>query len=173
MIADNTERYGLVSRTFHWLVAFLALWQFLKLGDRIGEGEHWVGETLVPWHVSIGTVILLLMLLRTGWALSQASQRPPHLPPFAGLAKAAHILMYVLLLLLPVTGTLYVVGGGHGLKSFGVVLIAEGDKIPWMEWVGDLHGPIAWALLALIIGHILMALHHHFARGDGTLRRMA
>ncbi len=28
----------------HWLMAFLIGWQLLKFGDRIAEGEHWIGQ---------------------------------------------------------------------------------------------------------------------------------
>lgn len=42
-------------------MAVLVGWQFLKFFDRIAEGEHWVGQTLVPWHISIGTLFLLLI----------------------------------------------------------------------------------------------------------------
>src|SRR3546814_19411404 len=37
---DSRSRYGTVSRAFHWLMALLIVWQFLKLGDRIAEGEQ-------------------------------------------------------------------------------------------------------------------------------------
>lgn len=64
MLCDTRERYGSVSRFFHWLMAVLLIWQFLRFGQRIAEGEHWVGQTLVPWHVSIGATLLVLIVLR-------------------------------------------------------------------------------------------------------------
>lgn len=54
---DSKARYGTISRILHWGMAFLIFWQALKIFDRIDDGEHWVGETLVPWHVSIGTLL--------------------------------------------------------------------------------------------------------------------
>src|SRR5690606_10061343 len=68
MTPDSKERYGTVSKWFHWLMGGLIIWQFLKLGDRISEGEHWIGQTLVPWHVSIGALLLVLIVLRIFWA---------------------------------------------------------------------------------------------------------
>jgi cytochrome b561 len=59
---DSTTRYGSITRVFHWLVALLIGWQMMKFFDRISEGEHWVGQTLVPWHVSIGTLAALLIV---------------------------------------------------------------------------------------------------------------
>jgi len=33
------------------------------------------------------------------------------------------------------------------------------------------HSPLAWALAVLTVGHIVIALFHHFIRRDDTLRR--
>ncbi len=173
MTGDSKERYGVISRLFHWGMAFLIAWQLLKIFDRINDGEHWVGETLVPFHVGIGSVLLVLVLLRIVWALSQRKNRPEQDPATAGLVKLGHFLLYAAMVLMPVTGVMSIVGRGYRWAPFGVELIAKGDKIPWMASVGSLHSPIAWILLAMIIGHIGIAFFHHFGKRDGVLRRMA
>src|SRR5690606_10318409 len=119
MIEDSRQRYGKVSVIFHWLMAFLICWQLLKLGDRIAEGEHWIGQTLVPWHISIGTLLLGLIVLRLFWVASQRRHRPVQNPATALLVKAGHGLLYAGMLLLPLTGVLTMVGGGYGLTAFG------------------------------------------------------
>ena len=81
MRRDTPQRYGTVSRLLHWLMAILVLWQALKLFDRIDDGEHWIGQTLVPWHLSIGSLLLLLIVLRIIWALRNVRHRPPAPPP--------------------------------------------------------------------------------------------
>lgn len=172
MIEDSMKRYGKVSIAFHWVMAALIGWQLFKLGDRIAEGEHWIGRTLVPWHISIGTLLFGLILLRLLWVASQRHHRPEHDPSTARLVRAGHGLLFAGMLAMPVTGILAMVGGGYGLTAFGVDLIAKGEKVPWAAALGDLHSPIAWALTALIIGHIGMALYHHFVRRDDTLRRI-
>ena len=68
MIHDSRERYGALTKLLHWSMALLVFWQLLKFGDRIFDGEHWVGQTLVPWHVSIGSLMLLLILRRLCWS---------------------------------------------------------------------------------------------------------
>jgi len=117
MILDSAKRYGLVSRVLHGAMGLLILWQLLKFFDRIAEGEHWVGQTLVPWHLSIGALLLLLAVLRTGWALSQLPNRPRHDPATAWLVKAGHLALYLAMLALPVTGVLYMLGNGYGLEG--------------------------------------------------------
>jgi cytochrome b561 len=172
MLHDNNRIYGKVSRFFHWLMAILIIWQLFKLGDRIADGEHWIGQTLVPWHVSIGTVLLVLVLLRIMWAFTQRKQRPLQNPATAFLVKAGHFLLYACMVLMPVTGILYMVGKGYGLKAFDVQIIARGAEIEWAAAIGGLHSPIAWLLVLLVLGHIGIALIHHFIKRDDTLRRM-
>ena len=172
MINDSKERYGSVSKILHWLMAVLIGWQLLKFGDRITEGEHWIGQTLVPWHVSIGTLILGLIVLRILWVISQRQHRPRQNPATALLVKVGHGLLYAGMLLMPITGVMVMLGGGHGLSAFGVGIIAEGEEIAWAASLGSLHSPLAWVVAALTIGHIGIALIHHFFQRDDTLTRM-
>lgn len=44
---DSKERYGSITRIFHWGMALLIIWQFMKFFDRINDGEHWIGENIV------------------------------------------------------------------------------------------------------------------------------
>lgn len=169
---DSKERYGSITRIFHWGMALLLGWQLLKFFDRISDGEHWVGQTLVPWHVSIGTLLMLLIVLRIIWAATQRGNRPEQDPATATLVKVGHFLMYAAMLLMPLTGILTMAGKGYGLKAFGVQLIEKGAETSWMASVGALHSPIAWLLLLMVVGHIGIALVHHFGKKDGVLRRM-
>lgn len=172
MINDNKQRYGSISRIFHWVMAILIGWQVMKFFDRINDGEHWVGETLVPWHISIGATILVLVVLRLFWVAKQRGNRPEQDPATVVLVRLGHGLMYAGMLLLPITGILTMIGGGYGLAPFGIQLAAEGEEIPWMATVGSLHSPIAWILLVLILGHIAVALFHGLVKKDGVLQRM-
>jgi len=172
MTTDTKARYGSISRLFHWGMAVLIGWQLLKLFDRIDDGEHWVGQTLVPWHISIGSLLLLLVILRIVWAAKQKNNRPEQDPATATLVAVGHFLLYAAMVLLPLTGLCVMVGNGYGWAPFGIRLIAQGDEIPWMASLGGLHSPIAWLLLIMILGHIGIAMVHHFVKKDGVLRRM-
>lgn len=172
MTGDSKARYGTISRTFHWGMAFFIAWQLLKMFDRVNEGEHWVGQTLVPWHISIGSLLLLLIVLRIAWALSQRRNRPEQDPATAALVKTGHFLLYAALLLMPLTGVLTMIGKGYGWSPFGIQLVAKGEEIAWMANLGSVHSPLAWLLLIMIIGHIGIALVHQFVKKDGVLQRM-
>jgi cytochrome b561 len=153
-------------------MAVLIVLQFMKLGDRINDGDHWIGNNIVPWHLSVGATILVLAILRVWWAVRQGPQRPqPEAAP--GMVKLWHRLLYACMLLLPVLGVTARLGGGYGLTFFGVNVVARTDvKIPWLEAIGSLHSPIAWLFVFLVIGHIAAALFHHFVKRDRTLLRM-
>ncbi|MCA1798072.1 MAG: cytochrome b [Xanthomonadaceae bacterium] len=172
MLGDTRERYGSVSRFFHWLMSVLLIWQFLRLGHRINDGEHWIGETLVPWHVSIGVTLLVLIVLRMLWVSTQLDKRPLADPVHPVAVRTGHFLLYAAMLLMPVTGILYMLGKGYGLKVFGMQLVARGTEVSWALPIGELHSPIAWFLLVMVLGHIGIALYHHFIKRDQVLRRM-
>lgn len=172
MKVDTKESYGSISKWFHWGMGVLIVWQFLKFFDRIDDGEHWVGQTLVSWHISIGSLLLLLIVLRIAWALSQRSHRPVQNPATAFLVKIGHFLMYAAMALLPITGVFTMIGNGFGWAPFGIQLVAQGEEIAWMASLGSVHSPIAWLLLIMVIGHISIALVHHFVKKDGVLQRM-
>lgn len=174
MINDTRERYGVISRIFHWLMAVLIGLQILKLSERLGEGEHWIGQNIVPWHVSIGALLLLLVMLRLSWALIQGDRRPEQTGSTAMWARLVHFLLYAGMVLLPLTGIARLLGLGYGLKAFGLQLIAaSGAKTPVLISFSQLHAPISWIFITLIVGHVGAALFRHLVCRDGTLYRMA
>ncbi|MDY0251279.1 MAG: cytochrome b [Gammaproteobacteria bacterium] len=170
---DSKERYGSITRIFHWGMALLIIWQFMKFFDRINDGEHWIGENIVSWHVSIGSLLLVLIVLRLIWAATQKNNRPEQDPSTAFLVKAGHGLLYLGMLLLPITGLMIMIGNGYGWNPFGLGLIARGGaEIGWLATLGSAHSLIAWSLLILVLGHAGIALLHHFVKKDGVLGRM-
>lgn len=162
------QRYSLVARFFHWTVAVLVLFQFLKFGDRIADGAHLVGELIKPYHGSIGFIILIFMIARVITRLKDKSVRPA----VSVKAKLGHYALYFFGFAMPITGAMYVVGKGYGLKVFGAQIISGGDGIGWMTSVGSLHSACAILFAALVTGHTLIALYHHFVEKSDSLKRM-
>lgn len=174
MINDSINRYGSITRFFHWLVAVLVFQQFFKFADRINDGKHWLGDTFGPYHVSIGAIIMILAILRLLWSMKQKNQRPIIEGANSKLVKAVHGIMYFCLIAMPPLGALYIHGHGYPVKVFGQILIEKpADKVQWAHDIGELHSVLAIVLAILVVGHIGAALYHHFIRKDDTLRRMA
>jgi cytochrome b561 len=171
MIHDSPTRYGIVTRALHWITVILILLQFLRFTGKYIDPSHWINTTLKPLHGSLGFLLLIVVILRIVWLLAQYRYRP--IPEqFAQLARGAHLLMYILMVLMPLTGIAYVLGRGGSIAVFGHVIIPAESGHYLLEAVGSYHSKIAWILLILVIGHIGAALHHHFIRRDDTLKRM-
>src|SRR5690606_12014462 len=82
-------------------------------------------------------------------------------------------LLYLCMLLLPITGLMIMIGNGYGWSPFGKQLVARGaTDIEWMATLGSVHSLIAWTLLILVVGHVGMALLPQLVKKDGVLRRM-
>ena len=174
MMNDTPDRYGVLTRLIHWTMAALIVLQFLKLGDYINDGEHWVGQTIVPLHGSLGILLFVLIVVRLAWAVSQRGQRPDYDARLRLLVKAGHGLLYLCMILMPLSGMARGLGAGRGIKMFGSQLIeGSGEKTEWLLAFSQIHAPLSWLFVALASGHVLAALYHHFVLKDQTLRRMA
>lgn len=173
---DNALRYGAVSRALHWGMALLFLWQFTGMATKYVLGRTPVTAFFVGTHVSVGSLLFLLILIRAVWGLSQLRHRPPHEPgPLGKLAWLGHLVLYLLMLIVPVLAVLRALGSGRGYSVFGVqIAAATGETIPWMVAPASLlHKPLAWILLVLIAGHIAFAITHRVVWKDDILARMA
>ncbi|MXO97515.1 cytochrome b [Altererythrobacter xixiisoli] len=175
-LTDSSRSYGTVSRVLHWTMAALLFWQFggmilkMVLG-RVPLMAFWVGT-----HASVGALLLLVLMLRAGWAFTQKAQRPPYEAGLIGrAAMLGHYALYTLMFVIPFIALLRMAGSGKGVTLFGVQLQhPHGQEVEWMTAPGNaLHGNLAWVLLALVAGHVLMVLLHRFLWRDDVLSRMA
>ena len=170
------SRYSAVAQAFHWIIAALIVVQFtlawsaedLPLGAR--------KLVLLARHKSFGMTVLMLAVLRLLWRLFN---NPPALP--AGmtpvertLAKGTHVLFYVLLFVMPLTGWMMSSAKNYSVSWF--------DQFTWPNLIGPsesafnllrtVHDTLSWLLFAVALLHILAALKHHFWNKDDVLKRM-
>jgi cytochrome b561 len=171
MLKDSPSRYGVISRLLHWLTALLILAQLTRFIGSHLDKTHWINTTIKPLHGSFGVLLFVIIVVRIVWMISQYKHRPtPH--KFTKLAKSAHHLLYLLTVVLPLTGIAYIAGKGYGIKVFGKEIIPGGEPSPLLSAFGGYHGAIAWLLLLVVAGHLAAALYHHFVARDDTLKRM-
>jgi cytochrome b561 len=115
---------------------------------------------LLPSVQSIGSAILILSVIRILWRLINP---PPPLPstmaPWARIAsKWVHVLFYVLLLALPITGWLafHEVALNEpsmaGVMNFGVLPVPDAPNT--LLPAGELHGFLSSVSLALLAFHL-------------------
>src|SRR5690606_23920776 len=106
MSLKSTEStYGRVAQLFHWSSAFLIL-LMIPLGFLMQSADAASKQRLYQLHVVLGILILLLTLLRIVWRWREPTPQPPAgLSPLHQFAfKAVHLLLYVVLLLISVSG---------------------------------------------------------------------
>lgn len=172
----SPQRYDPVARTFHWLVVLLLLAQYvtkLVLPFVLPKSAE---DSINAWHLSIGSTILLVMVLRLAWRLTHRPPPPPaDLPPgLRLLSRANHWAFYAVLILLPLLGWVAANAYGATVRLAGLVplpaLVAP-DK-GFAEQVGLVHGGVALLLLVLVALHVAGALYHALVKRDGVVRRM-
>ncbi len=143
----------------HWLIAALV---FFQIFFHNGIEELWRArmEGSVPNepsptpHTIAGLLIFVLMIWRVVLRLRHGAPPPPvdEHPALRFLAAAVHVLFYVLLLGMPLSGA---------VAWFG------GFALP-----AQAHGVAAKVLIALVILHVVAALAHRFWFKSGVMERM-
>jgi cytochrome b561 len=130
---------------------------------------------LYALHKSIGLSLLALAALRLAW---RSAERRPTLPPMPAwqehAATAAHVLLYVLMFAIPITGWLFNSAAGFPLQWFGTVNLPAltAQNPPLKALARELHEAGVWALVGLVSLHAAAALKHHFLDRDRTLSLM-
>jgi cytochrome b561 len=166
-----------VARALHWGIALLIIGQisFGFLLDTLAPRNTPSRSVVINLHKSFGLVLLVLIVLRVAWRLKH---RPPRWPAVMSLAEQTaatwgHRALYAVMLALPLSGYVASNFSKHGIKLFNVVLLPPwGPDIPTVyRFFNGMHVLLAFALTALVIGHVVAALRHRFKR-DGVFQRM-
>ena len=171
-VMDSSTRYGLVSRALHWGMALLFVWQFCSAAARVLLEDTAIEGFLWGTHSQVGVVLMALVVIRAVWALINASRRPPAV---SVMAKLGHLALYGLMIAVPAIALIRQYGSGRSLDVLGIHLMSGGgERIEWMTNLGGLlHGKLGWALLALVVGHIAMAVLHRRLTNHSIMTRMA
>ncbi|KAK0360943.1 hypothetical protein LTR94_025340 [Friedmanniomyces endolithicus] len=145
-MAEPRNRYSAVSLVMHWATALAVLVQVLLISARDAiEGQ--AARELLIIHKSVGMTILVLTLARIGWRLAHpAIPMPASSPRWERLAaRATHVLFYVALVSMPLTGWLAASAGGRDLSWFGLFqwpLLPIGGGREAAGRFMDLHGVV-------------------------------
>ncbi|MEP7139169.1 MAG: cytochrome b [Caldimonas sp.] len=171
-------RYGRVAAWLHWAlaVALLAQIAFGLLLDEIAPRGTPARSGVINLHKSLGIVLGLLIVVRIAWRLAHA---PPPWPSTMTearrrAARLGHLALYLCMLVAPLAGYLGSNLSPHGVRFFGVALAPWGpDRPAAYKFLINVHDVTTYALLALVTGHIAMALKHAFIERDGIFARIA
>lgn len=173
---DTGTSYSRIAIGLHWLIALAIIGSF-------SLGLYMVDLKLSPqklqfysWHKWAGVTIFLFVLLRLCWRLLH---RPPELP--AGIpqwqrsaAAVTHVLLYLLMFAIPLSGWLMSSAKGFQTVWFGVLPLP--DLLDKNEGLGDalkqVHELLNFSMAGLVTVHLGAALKHHFLDRDDVLVRM-
>ncbi len=170
------DRYTPTAKALHWLMAML-FFGLLALGFYMHDLPLSPEKLkLYSWHKWAGVTAFLLVWFRLLW---RVTHRPPALPASMSpvmqfAAHAGHCLLYVLMLVIPLSGWLMSSAKGFQTVWFGVLPIP--DLLDKNKEIGDLlqtvHMSLNLLFVTVIAGHIGAALKHHFIDRDDILTRM-
>lgn len=171
------QRYTYTAMLFHWLVAVLVVAAF-TLGLVMTDIPGLTPTKLryFSWHKWIGVTVLMLAVLRVLWRLFHPSPAYPDTMARwqQSAANGLHILLYLLIFAVPLSGYFYSLASGVPVVYLGLIeLPVLIDANPGLKPV--LKGVHYWLnmLLAGSVGvHVAAALKHQFVDRDGVLRRM-
>jgi cytochrome b561 len=176
MKMENT-RYTGTAIALHWLLAILIVATF-ALGLTMTEMPGVTPTKLkyFNWHKWLGVTIFALAVVRALWRLAHpAPPLPASIPAWQKQVSAAtHLLLYVLIFAVPLSGYFYSLAAGFKVVYLGLlplpVLIEKNLELkPVLE---EVHFWLNMGMAGLVALHIAAALKHHFIERDDILRRM-
>ena len=89
-------------------------------------------------------------------------------------ADAMHVLLYILIFAVPISGYLYTLAAGVpvvylGLFQLPVIMAPNPELKPLLK---EIHYVLNMTMAAAVAAHVLAALKHQFIDRDGVLKRM-
>ena len=174
--------YDPVSRVFHWLTAIIVVTAFILgpegFGRMIDQGVDPATRIDIVIHETLGVTIFVLTVLRLLWVAVRPKAPYIDMPTWMHhLSKLVMVLIWVLLLLLPMTAILALGSEAHPLTLLGGFRI---DQMPWIanlpiaeaaDW-GEVHGLLGDTIMVLAGAHSVAAIFHYVILKDGVLSSM-
>ncbi len=169
--------YARPLRLLHWTTALLVAAQAgLALTNAlVYERRPVLAETVVQAHLSLGVLIFGLTLLRLAVRAAMVSPAMPGdmAPPMWLAARTVHAALYVLLLVLPLSGYVKLAALGFEIVVFGLLPLPALPVDPDLAALArSMHTGAAIALGVLLTGHIGAAVFHKLLMGAPVLQRM-
>lgn len=169
------DRYSDAAVALHWITALLIAVNLLL-------GLSMVPLPLSPrklqwyaWHKWVGLTVFLLTWARLAWRWARPMPLLASLPAWQRTAATfSHTALYVLMLVIPVSGWLYSSATGVQVVYLGLVPLpdaVEKDKV-LAEVLKNVHVSLNVTMALFIAVHVAAAFKHHFIDRDEVLARM-
>lgn len=172
---EQAKKYNRISKLLHWVSAFTVFGLFALGWWMVDLTYYSEWYKVAPhWHKSIGFFLFLATAFRLVWKTITVSPTIEGKTWEISTAKFVHVLLYILLVTLFVSGYLISTADGRPIEIFNWFYIPGlGSFIENQEDIaGDVHFYVACTLIGFASLHALAALKHHFVNKDSTLRKM-
>tara|TARA_B110000208_G_scaffold28243_1_gene36935 strand:+ start:235 stop:798 length:564 start_codon:yes stop_codon:yes gene_type:complete len=173
---NTDDHYGTASMLFHWLMFLLlvAVFTTIELRTIYPKGTE-PREAIKALHFMLGLLVFILVWIRL--SLRYIQKKPVIRPALSiiqrFIAKAMHISLYLLMIVLPILGWLTVSAAGKELLFFGLeVPSLIGIDKTLAKDLENIHKSIGELGYYLIAFHTAAALFHHYVQKDNTLTRL-
>lgn len=177
MWKNTEEKFGLISKLFHWLSA-ITVFSMFGVGFWMVDLTYYSQwyKTAPHWHESVGVLLFIVTILRLIWRLIsfQPKAIASHSLQIKQASKIAHIGLYLLLFVLMSSGFLMSSADGRSIEVFNWFSVGGlGDLLENQEdLAGLVHEYSAYILITLSLLHGAAAVKHHLIDKDETLSRM-
>jgi len=174
-LRNTAFSYGSIAKSLHWLIALLVI-VMLCVGFFMGDIKSESLQGMVyNTHKLIGLSILVLILLRAAWTLTNPKPvLPPDTQPWQrDVEWTVHFLFYACLIAMPLAGWIGSTAAGYMPHLWGIEIglpIAKNKLLTNAAF--SVHTAIAWTLIGLITVHVGAALYHYLIKKDNILQRM-
>ena len=172
-VKNTLTEYGLISKIFHWASALLLLVQ-IPLGFYLVDLDFGPERLNIEnIHIVIGLSIFYLVILRL---INKIINPTPKLEPsiFKGqrfLAKLNHLLLYVTILSITISGILKKLFNGEPLVIIFKKITIQ-DNFELAELFYDIHIFSNYLIIILITIHIMAVIIHKFFFNDNLLKKI-
>ncbi len=172
-VKNTLAEYGLISKLLHWVSALLLFVQ-IPLGFYLVDLDFGPERLSIEnIHIVIGLTIFYLVILRL---INKIINPTPKLEPsvFKGqrfLAKLNHVLLYVTILSVTISGILKKLFNGETLVIVYKKIKIK-DNFELSELFYDIHIFSNYLIIVLIVVHILAVIIHKFFFNDNLLKKI-
>ncbi len=184
MFKNSAAEYGTFSKVMHWLMAVIILALVaagIYMADlpRDTDAQKQYAFFFYGMHKSFGVIALILIAIRLVWL--RISPNPPLPAVFEGkermLVEGLKKLLYLLMIVVPVSGYLMSNAGGHPIKFFGLFELPAivGKSKAFGGFVHEMHEIAGFAILFVVLLHMAGAIKHRLKEKGGErdiLKRM-
>jgi len=168
----SPHSYNVYSRWLHWIIAGLIIFMVF-LGWRLDDHDS-LRLSRINLHKSVGILILLLSIVRVVVRLMYKAPPEPPMPAWqAWAAKALHLLFYVAMIGMPLTGWAMVSSSVRDIPFFMFHwphLPVPRDSHDTFEFMHNLGAKLL--IYGMIPLHVAAALKHQFVDKDEVIEHM-